>query len=170
MWKVFPGSTVASYTGDTDQNSEKVCCANKSIAQHESWHRKIKCLKTEEQTSMLVALSFSSITCFRMVRDDLMASFSVMDCHLFFLNETKKTQWLFNSDLYVFNFNNITTYACSVWHLVVDLLQRALRSLRCWADGPCVTLHKRPWWVHVIPAVTDKTLLTLSSQTWGENG
>lgn len=28
---------------------------------------------------MLVAFSFSSITCFRIVRDDLMASFSVMD-------------------------------------------------------------------------------------------
>lgn len=51
-----------------------------------------KCLQTpccrrnrarnEEQTSMLVALSFSSITCFRMVRDDLMASFNVMDCQL----------------------------------------------------------------------------------------
>lgn len=30
-------------------------------------------------TSMLVAFSFSSITCFRMVREDLMASFNVMD-------------------------------------------------------------------------------------------
>lgn len=35
--------------------------------------------KKGRHTSMLVALSFSSITCFRMVRDDLMASFSVMD-------------------------------------------------------------------------------------------
>lgn len=31
-------------------------------------------------TSMLVAFSFSSITCFRMTREDLIASFSVMDC------------------------------------------------------------------------------------------
>lgn len=37
-----------------------------------------KCLNWE-QTSMLVAFSFSSITCFRIVRDDLMASFSVID-------------------------------------------------------------------------------------------
>jgi len=29
---------------------------------------------------MLVAFSFSSITCFRMTREDLIASFSVMDC------------------------------------------------------------------------------------------
>lgn len=33
-----------------------------------------------EPTSILVAFSFSSITCFRMVRDDLMASFNVIDC------------------------------------------------------------------------------------------
>ena len=39
-------------------------------------------IRNEERTSMLVALSFSSITCFRMVRDDLMASFNVMDCEL----------------------------------------------------------------------------------------
>lgn len=38
-----------------------------------------KWVRAEEQTSMLVALSFSSITCFRMVREDLMASFNVMD-------------------------------------------------------------------------------------------
>lgn len=31
-------------------------------------------------TSMLVAFSFSSITCFRMTREDLIASFSVIDC------------------------------------------------------------------------------------------
>lgn len=30
-------------------------------------------------TSILVAFSFSSMTCFRMVREDLMASFNVMD-------------------------------------------------------------------------------------------
>lgn len=29
---------------------------------------------------MLVAFSFSSITCFRMTREDLIASFSVIDC------------------------------------------------------------------------------------------
>lgn len=29
---------------------------------------------------MLVAFNFSSMTCFRMTREDLMASFSVMDC------------------------------------------------------------------------------------------
>ena len=30
-------------------------------------------------TSMFVEFSFSSITCFRIVREDLMASFNVMD-------------------------------------------------------------------------------------------
>lgn len=40
-----------------------------------------KCvLVTVIVTSMLVAFSFSSITCFRMTREDLIASFSVIDC------------------------------------------------------------------------------------------
>lgn len=41
---------------------------------------------------MLVAFSFSSITCFRIVRDDLMASFSVMD--LFKKKKPELTGWL----------------------------------------------------------------------------
>lgn len=41
---------------------------------------------------MLVALSFSSITCFRIVRDDLMASFNVMDCELTRERRTNRTE------------------------------------------------------------------------------
>lgn len=39
------------------------------------------------------------------------------------------------------------------YYLVVDLLQRALCSLRCRTDGPSITLHKSSWWVHVIPVL-----------------
>lgn len=41
---------------------------------------------------MLVAFSFSSITCFRMVRDDLMASFNVIDCFEKLRNGKKRLQ------------------------------------------------------------------------------
>lgn len=46
---------------------------------------------------MLVAFSFSSITCFRMVRDDLMASFNVMDCSV---KKEKGQRKISNSAIY----------------------------------------------------------------------
>lgn len=41
---------------------------------------------------MLVAFSFSSITCFRMVRDDLMASFNVMDYFVKMVKRERKVR------------------------------------------------------------------------------
>lgn len=54
-------------------------------------NKNLKWVRNDKQTSMLVALSFSSITCFRMVRDDLMASFNVMDCQID-MDKEKKIQ------------------------------------------------------------------------------
>lgn len=174
MWKVFPGSTVASCKENKDQQPLRYCIL-------------IKCLKTgwdkKNQTSMLVAFSFSSITCFRMVKDDLMASFNVMDCKLEMEKGTKKDhnsslrlpiqciswveisliKYLNTTDWYTCIIAAILTwkhanliFRCSCLYLVVDLLQGALCSLRSWADGPSITLDKSSWWVHVVPAVIQK--------------
>lgn len=107
-------------------------------------YRANKRMKWKNQTSMLVAFSFSSITCFRMVRDDLMASFNVIDC--LFKREKRGLKQEVMLDM---------EHRCWVY-LVVDLLQGALCPLWSRANGPSITLNESSWWVHVVPTVREK--------------
>lgn len=125
---------------------------------------------------MLVALSFSSITCFRMVRDDLMASFNDIDFSRQMLTKKQKEKTMFIHNMWCqnkYSYSKSTDmHGCSFTqhgislavkkqkhvggYLVVDLLQRALCSLRCWADCSGITLHKRSRWIHVVSAFVNK--------------
>lgn len=69
---------------------------------------------------MLVAFSFSSITCFRMVRDDLMASFNVMDC---LVKKEKEQRKISNSAIY---------YDCLLW--IEKSLEKTLKHLNIYIN------------------------------------
>ncbi len=76
---------------------------------------------------MLVALSFSSITCFKIVRDDLMASFNVMDCQL--PREKRQTEEIQLNQSWWFSDLSFTLDNCAFMRLRRKKANKQIKSL-----------------------------------------